>query len=699
MFQQINKYITCGDSVFVYVTATDTGEQKITLGWSSACQASYQVVNIFDWINDKVCNSAPTSLTLEPSQSYTWTFKIKDEYHFPVGSYKIFGEVLGYDNSDTIEFRFVDTLAIPYAAYYYGKVLDTINHPILFALIKAEGADSTYNDYGGDFLIRFLPSAFSDSLTIHPLIKFSNPYYEEYSERITISKGDSISGPDVILKPRTTGMATVTGHIDYGNNDYIRDIYIIFYGVNGSTWYSTSPNSSGDYSIQVAQDSYYAQCWINYHLENFPTSRGKYYNDKPDLKSADLLIINKDTSNINFSFPLLKTGTISGKVRDAVSQQPLSYAWIMVSSVEPGDSSGISTDQNGNYSIRVFEGDYILFADEMEHYMQFYKEANNVFDATPVKVDSDNLNVTGIDFDLTKPESGTNTISGTVRERSSYQWLSNVQVYTMPVEGGNLVESRSDYNGHYALRDIANGKYVLLFNKDGYTSVFYKDANQWEDAFVFDLTGSQNIHADDVFLSQMNPFGGEISGKISSNTGTSLSGTLITAVNLSDSVVSTSFSNHEGSYTIPSLINGDYSIKASKIGYKTSEYSNKVKIDMSSQKAVDGINISITLTGIDEKENTIPGSFNLFQNYPNPFNPSTLIKYELPKESNVQLIIYNILGEKVAELVNTFQKAGRYEVNWDAKSFSSGVYICQMRAGDPISGTSFISSKKLILLK
>jgi hypothetical protein len=85
--------------------------------------------------------------------------------------------------------------------------------------------------------------------------------------------------------------------------------------------------------------------------------------------------------------------------------------------------------------------------------------------------------------------------------------------------------------------------------------------------------------------------------------------------------------------------------------------------------------------------------YNLSQNYPNPFNPVTRIKYELPKPSEVRLIVYNMLGEEVAELVNSFQEAGRYEVQWDAERLASGVYIYQLRADD------FMSSRKLLLLK
>jgi alpha-L-fucosidase 2 len=106
-----------------------------------------------------------------------------------------------------------------------------------------------------------------------------------------------------------------------------------------------------------------------------------------------------------------------------------------------------------------------------------------------------------------------------------------------------------------------------------------------------------------------------------------------------------------------------------------------------------GTYIIAGITGTKQLDSPIPHNYNLEQNYPNPFNPSTKIKYELQKESEVKLFIYNVLGENVAELVNTIQKAGRYEVEWDAGKFASGVYIYQIKAGE------FISSKKLLLLR
>jgi hypothetical protein len=88
-----------------------------------------------------------------------------------------------------------------------------------------------------------------------------------------------------------------------------------------------------------------------------------------------------------------------------------------------------------------------------------------------------------------------------------------------------------------------------------------------------------------------------------------------------------------------------------------------------------------------------PEIFALAQNYPNPFNPSTVIGYSLPKEMPVKLVVYNLLGQKVRELVNTVQRAGKYEVTLDAHSLASGVYYYRLEAGQ------FIQVKKMLLLK
>jgi len=91
--------------------------------------------------------------------------------------------------------------------------------------------------------------------------------------------------------------------------------------------------------------------------------------------------------------------------------------------------------------------------------------------------------------------------------------------------------------------------------------------------------------------------------------------------------------------------------------------------------------------------NSLPKEYNLYNNYPNPFNPVTTIKYDLPNAGDVSLVIYDILGRKVKELVNTKQEAGRYEIQFNAANLASGVYIYQLIA------EKYINARKMILLK
>jgi len=88
-----------------------------------------------------------------------------------------------------------------------------------------------------------------------------------------------------------------------------------------------------------------------------------------------------------------------------------------------------------------------------------------------------------------------------------------------------------------------------------------------------------------------------------------------------------------------------------------------------------------------------PDVFLLYQNFPNPFNPNTVISYQLPEGSNVNLKIFNSLGEEIETLVNEEKPAGTYEVTWNATSQPSGIYFYKLRAGE------FIQTKKMIFLK
>jgi hypothetical protein len=100
-----------------------------------------------------------------------------------------------------------------------------------------------------------------------------------------------------------------------------------------------------------------------------------------------------------------------------------------------------------------------------------------------------------------------------------------------------------------------------------------------------------------------------------------------------------------------------------------------------------------TTVGITDDQSHVPSAFELSQNYPNPFNAKTSIKYNLPRESNVTIEVYDIQGRKIETLISEKQAAGYYTVIWNAEDVSSGMYFYKIRTDE------FEETQKMLLLK
>ncbi|HKJ30832.1 MAG TPA: LamG-like jellyroll fold domain-containing protein [Balneolales bacterium] len=139
----------------------------------------------------------------------------------------------------------------------------------------------------------------------------------------------------------------------------------------------------------------------------------------------------------------------------------------------------------------------------------------------------------------------------------------------------------------------------------------------------------------------------------------------------------------------------DFTVQASNAGQKGSKLPPSPRSTYSDTVQTSKFTLYISthsLTAV-QKQATVPGTVRLLQNYPNPFNPTTRIAFDVPKKSEVSLKVYDMLGRKVATLVNQDKAAGHYTLNFDARHLSSGVYIYRLQEGNKVI------SKKMTLIK
>jgi len=99
------------------------------------------------------------------------------------------------------------------------------------------------------------------------------------------------------------------------------------------------------------------------------------------------------------------------------------------------------------------------------------------------------------------------------------------------------------------------------------------------------------------------------------------------------------------------------------------------------------------ITSVERFSTDLPTDFGLEQNYPNPFNPTTNIMYTVPSKEYVNLTVYNILGEKIATLVDEEKAPGKYTVTFDGSRLPSGVYFYRLHAG------KFNETREMVLVK
>jgi hypothetical protein len=155
------------------------------------------------------------------------------------------------------------------------------------------------------------------------------------------------------------------------------------------------------------------------------------------------------------------------------------------------------------------------------------------------------------------------------------------------------------------------------------------------------------------------------------------------------------FADASGRYAIDGLAPGIYTVAADLPGAQSGQ-AKSASLSYNSTGAPVSATVDLSLsitTGVADQPANRPVSFGLAQNYPNPFNPTTTIGYQLSAAGQVELKVYNLLGQEVVTLVNGYRAAGAYSATLDAANLPSGVYLYRLTVG------SSTATRKMVLMK
>jgi len=546
------------------------------------------------------------------------------------------------------------TLAVPtnpQAGSIAGTITDAVSsQPIAGAMVKAEMYRNhhfyrvVHSGPDGNYIFNDLPAG------TYRVAAMKEGYAPaNYPDSIVIN-GNNVTGINIALQPIIMGL--LTGVVtDAATDDPIVGAMIRATNMNVPRMYFQGrTDSTGAYAIGLPVGVY--------HVEAFARD---YYPG-----SADSVVVGDLAPTVlDFALAAIDFGSISGTVYDSANT-PIFGAFVEARMIAGYWRGMARTDSSGNYTIaNVIPGNYIVSAHARGFNPAVYPETVGV---------DDGEDVTGIDFHLLTFTPPDGMISGLVTSDSTGDPVGGALVVAMgtdqnaPHRWRDVRFTRTAEDGTYAFNRLRNIAYKIFCSARGYLGEFYDDKPTWQTA------DPVTPNASGINFGLANRSGRpRFVGGLVYEGNRPHSGALVMLLD-NDGIVDIALTMPDGAYEFAGVEPGNYTVRAIGMNENQGEQALSVMFD-----DIYGADVVLSPTGIDDGVN-LPQSISLMQNYPNPFNASTNIKFSLPKESAVDLAVYDLLGRRVATLASGVKSAGEHTVTWNGDGLASGLYLYILRA-------------------
>jgi hypothetical protein len=316
------------------------------------------------------------------------------------------------------------------------------------------------------------------------------------------------------------------------------------------------------------------------------------------------------------------------------------------------------------------------------------------------------------DLFIAKYDQGTSLITGQIRlANGDTVKMGEVKLYTQSPNDGNAALHLVDVNqidlyGNYAFSEVCAGNYIVLANGiiDAFSlaATYYGDSTHWQYATPVLITAPNTIYQADIKMKVYASLTGiaELSGIVIEGSGFDrIAGDPIPGVPIGlegdpGSIIAHTSTGLDGKYTFNSLPAGCYKIYVNIPGLPMDSTYHFCLDSLEIKTGLDFIadSSSININPAPTSSEQMTQSTTKIKLYPNPHNGETIIEFRILDSKNVRLELYNLLGEKVAELLNEYKHEGivRYRFNALDKGLKAGIYLLKVEAGDEVSTIKMI---------